>query len=165
MHRMTSPPRPDPAWQTEYHALCRAYADAQHRCTALIRRQQRHIAALESQLMQRQGELIRRVTALAWALQDQAALLADKVAPMPDADPVNPAALASSLQAADLVICQTGCVSHGAYWRVQDYCRRTGKPCVLVDQPEALHIVRLHRPPRAESLAASFTPERDDTAV
>ena len=50
MHRMTSPPRPDPAWQTEYHALCRAYADAQHRCTALIRRQQRHIAAVQEAL-------------------------------------------------------------------------------------------------------------------
>lgn len=42
------------------------------------------------------------------------------------------AAIEASLQAADLVICQTGCVSHGAWWRVQDHCRRTGKPCVLV---------------------------------
>lgn len=45
------------------------------------------------------------------------------------------ARLEASLVAADLVICQTGCLSHGAYWRVQDHCRRTGKPCVLVDQP------------------------------
>ena len=42
------------------------------------------------------------------------------------------AALEASLRAADLVICQTGCVSHGAYWRVQDHCKRTGKPCVMV---------------------------------
>ena len=41
---------------------------------------------------------------------------------------------AASLAAADLVICQTGCISHDAYWRVQDHCRRTGKPCILVDQ-------------------------------
>jgi hypothetical protein len=46
--------------------------------------------------------------------------------------------LEASLVAADLVICQTGCVSHGAYWRVQDHCTRTGKQCVLVDKPEAL---------------------------
>ena len=36
--------------------------------------------------------------------------------------------------AADLVICQTGCISHDDYWRVQDHCRRTGKACLLVDQ-------------------------------
>ena len=44
------------------------------------------------------------------------------------------ATLESSLRAADLVICQTGCMSHGAYWRVQDHCRRTGKPCVMVGE-------------------------------
>ena len=45
-----------------------------------------------------------------------------------------PHALDESLAAADLVICQTGCISHDDYWRVQDHCRRTGKPCILVDQ-------------------------------
>ncbi|WP_258128212.1 DUF2325 domain-containing protein [Achromobacter anxifer] len=54
-------------------------------------------------------------------------------------------ALEASLVAADLVICQTGCVSHGAYWRVKDHCTRTGKQCVLVDKPEALHALRLER--------------------
>ena len=52
------------------------------------------------------------------------------------------AALEASLVAADLVICQAGCVSHDAYWRVHDHCRRTGKQCVLVDQPQAMHFVR-----------------------
>lgn len=51
-------------------------------------------------------------------------------------------ALEASLRAADLVICQTGCVSHGAYWRVQDHCRRTGKPCVLVGEPQPMRFVR-----------------------
>ncbi|WP_092129489.1 DUF2325 domain-containing protein [Polaromonas sp. YR568] len=51
-------------------------------------------------------------------------------------------ALEASLIAADLVICQTGCVSHDAYWRVQDHCRRTGKQCVLVGQPQAMQFVR-----------------------
>lgn len=50
--------------------------------------------------------------------------------------------LEANLVAADLVICQTGCVSHDAYWRVHDHCRRTGKQCVLVDQPQAMHFVR-----------------------
>ena len=52
------------------------------------------------------------------------------------------AALEASLVAADLVICQTGCVSHDAYWRVHDHCKRTGKQCVLVDQPQAMYFVR-----------------------
>ena len=43
-----------------------------------------------------------------------------------------------SMRAADLVICQAGCISQGAYWRVRDHCRRTGKPCLLVQRPEAL---------------------------
>ena len=38
----------------------------------------------------------------------------------------------SALAAADLVICQVGCISHNAYWRVKEQCKRTGKPCVLV---------------------------------
>jgi len=47
----------------------------------------------------------------------------------------NPAQLDATLAAADLVICQTGCVSHDAYWRVKDHCKRTGKQCVFVEQP------------------------------
>lgn len=54
-------------------------------------------------------------------------------------------ALEASLVEADLVICQTGCVSHGAYWRVKDHCARTGKQCVLVDKPEALNALRLEQ--------------------
>jgi len=59
-------------------------------------------------------------------------------------------ALEASLVAADLVICQTGCVSHDAYWRVQDHCRRTGKQCVLVEQPQALQFVRSREAARSE---------------
>jgi hypothetical protein len=64
-------------------------------------------------------------------------------------DDADAPALEASLRAADLVICQTGCVSHGAYWRVQDHCRRTGKPCVLVGEPQPMMFVR--RPAAAES--------------
>lgn len=59
-------------------------------------------------------------------------------------DPDDPDALEASLRAADLVVCQTGCLTHGAYGRVQDHCRRMGKACILVEQPEALRIVRIH---------------------
>lgn len=57
--------------------------------------------------------------------------------------------LHTSMAAADWVICQTGCISHDQYWRVQDHCRRTGKQCVLVAQPDATKVVRVHRPASA----------------
>ena len=62
-------------------------------------------------------------------------------------------ALEASLVAADLVICQTGCVGHGAYWRVQDHCRRTGKQCVLVDRPQAIEWMRAGGRPEAADAA------------
>jgi hypothetical protein len=43
--------------------------------------------------------------------------------------------LDASLAAADLVICQTGCISHNAYWRVKDHCKRHGKRCLFIDNP------------------------------
>jgi hypothetical protein len=46
--------------------------------------------------------------------------------------------LETSLASADLVICQTGCISHDAYWRVDEFCKRTGKRCVYVDKPSEI---------------------------
>lgn len=43
--------------------------------------------------------------------------------------------LESVISAADAVICQTGCISHNAYWRVKDQCKRTGKPCAFIGNP------------------------------
>lgn len=54
----------------------------------------------------------------------------------------NPAKLDSTLAAADLVICQTGCISHDAYWRVKDHCKRTGKRCVFVESPSSAGLKR-----------------------
>ena len=70
------------------------------------------------------------------------------------------AALEASLTAADLVICQAGCLSHGAYWRVQDHCRRTGKPCVLVEHPDRLRIVRIDEPALAHESGAGSREEQ-----
>jgi hypothetical protein len=50
-------------------------------------------------------------------------------------DEDNAARLDATLAAADLVICQTGCISHDAYWRVKDHCKRTGKRCLFVETP------------------------------
>ena len=43
--------------------------------------------------------------------------------------------LESVIAAADAVICQTGCISHNAYWRVKEQCKRTGKQCTFVANP------------------------------
>ncbi len=57
----------------------------------------------------------------------------------------NPAKLDATLAAADLVICQTGCISHDAYWRVKDHCKRTGKRCVFVENPSSAGMRRALR--------------------
>ena len=54
----------------------------------------------------------------------------------------NAAVLDANLAAADLVICQTGCISHNAYWRVKDFCKRTGKQCVYVENASASSLER-----------------------
>jgi hypothetical protein len=55
------------------------------------------------------------------------------------------AAPEACLLAADLVICQADCVSCDDDWPMQDQCRRTGKQCVLVEQPRALEPRRRRR--------------------
>lgn len=50
--------------------------------------------------------------------------------------------LDTTLAAADLVICQTGCISHSAYWRVKDHCKRTGKQCLFVENPGTASLKR-----------------------
>jgi hypothetical protein len=54
----------------------------------------------------------------------------------------NSAQLDATLAAADLVICQAGCISHNAYWRVKDHCKRTGKQCVFVETPSRAALER-----------------------
>lgn len=170
----------------EHRALLRDYGRAQIRCSEQMRAQAREIERLNAQVMRLRAAVIARDSALAWAMEDRAALersipglparvtLARRVEALlariqdlmrerlrpgrseaartePDsigddgAPADSPEDLEASLVAADLVICQTGCLSHGDYWRVQDHCQRTGKACVLVEEPEALRIVHIHR--------------------
>ncbi len=50
--------------------------------------------------------------------------------------------LESSIAAADLVICQTGCISHKAYWKVKNQCKRTGKQCLYLSNPSSSSMQR-----------------------
>lgn len=65
----------------------------------------------------------------------------------------NQSLLESGLAAADMVICQTGCISHNAYWKVKDFCKRTGKRCVYVDNPSTSSLIK-----RLTAVACAATP-------
>lgn len=131
----------------EHHVLMRHIGRAQVRCSEQLRTQADEIDRLRRETMRLRARLMLRDTAIAWACQDRAGF--ETLRGEPEAGVVAPdddaGDLEASLAAADLVICQTGCLSHGAYWRVRDLCRRTGKTCVLVERPDALRIVRIRR--------------------
>ena len=164
----------------EHRALLTAYGAVQRRCNALLDAQALQVQSLTAQVVRLRAALVVRDTARALSIankhwhketmpavlcvgtQGPHAAVAQRVVEMvgghflhhdglADGDGHGEEALEASLVAADLVICQTGCLSHGAYWRVQDHCRRTGKQCVLVAQPDATKVVRVHRPASASS--------------
>lgn len=114
----------------EYHALIRHHGQTQARCDALVRAQAAEIARLQGQVMRLRAAVIVRDTALDW---ERAQALLAVACTAGDAAADEEPGLGASAAAADLVICQTGCISHGDYWREQDHCRRTGKTCVLVN--------------------------------
>ena len=41
----------------------------------------------------------------------------------------------AAVATADAVVCQSGCVSHAAYWRLKEACKKLDKPCVFVKSP------------------------------
>lgn len=52
------------------------------------------------------------------------------------------ARLAGDLTAADLVLCQVGCIGHNAYWRVKEHCKRHNKPCMFLPTPSRAALER-----------------------
>ena len=105
----------------EHAALVRMLAGAQSRVSGLVLDHQQQIDALQAQVIRLRARVIVRDTMLAWLRET----LVQREPEPAEED------LSAHLVAADLVICQTGCVSHGGYWREDDQCRRTGKGCVL----------------------------------
>lgn len=109
----------------EHLAVCRAYGAVQERCSRVMARQQQEIERLQAEVVRLRAAVIVRDTALALAREDHGRLVARLMGERN-----------STAVAADLVICQTGCLGHGGYWREQDHCRRTGQPCVLAGTQE-----------------------------
>jgi hypothetical protein len=104
----------------EHAALVRMLAGAQARVSGLVVDYQQQIHALQAQVIRLRARVILRDTMLAWLRETLVQL-----------EPAATEDLAAHHAAADWVICQTGCVSHGGYWREDDQCRRTGKSCTM----------------------------------
>ena len=111
----------------EHRALCREYAAVQARCSRLIAQQRAQIECLQAQVVRLRAAAIVQVSVRALVRQR----------PAPDTQ----ALLEASRTAADWVICQTGCLSHGAYWRDDGHCQRTGKNCVAPDAAVTTHLM------------------------
>lgn len=64
----------------------------------------------------------------------------------------------AAVASADAVVCQSGCVSHAAYYRLKDACKKLGKPCVFVQSPGvgsfARSLAALGDPAVAESVSS-----------
>lgn len=50
--------------------------------------------------------------------------------------------LARQLAAADVVVCQSGCLNHEAYQRVKRHCQRAGTPCLYLERPSLTLLAR-----------------------
>ncbi len=152
---MTGGNAPDSQLLREYLILSRQHGAAQARCSEVIGNQIAQIALLQAQVMRLRAALIVSFTRQLFDLNHATYKgLATEIATAPSAegaqhqvelDKTDSQSLENSLAAADLVICQTGCLSHGDYWRVEDHCKRTGKSCVQAEQPKALRIVRIYQ--------------------
>lgn len=46
------------------------------------------------------------------------------------------------VSSADAVVCQSACVSHAAYYRLKDACKKLGKPCVFLPSPGVASFAR-----------------------
>lgn len=142
----------------EHRALCSEYAAVQERCSRVMAQQRAEIMQLQAQVLRLRAAAIVQVSTRAFvhackATSRSGKASAGQVPAPPSADraqaaavPATRALLQASLAAADLVICQTGCLSHGAYWRDNGHCRRSGSACVLPDAPSSTHVAQLsHR--------------------
>ena len=137
-----------PPLLNEHLVLCRVYAQVQERCSRQMAAQRAELVQLQAEVLRLRARALVLTTALAWQRADHVALrpavapvAPESAASLPQAAraPCPRAPLESSLIEANLVICQVGCLSHGAYWRdAYDQCRRSGQTCVMVESVSAM---------------------------
>jgi hypothetical protein len=109
----------------EHGVLVRRLAQLQQRVGEQLQASARRVSLLEADNLRLRAELMRMKTAVAWNLREAAMV--------PPARPrlrVVNAGAAPGLEAAQAVICQTGCAGHAHPWLDPDgQCRRTGRSC------------------------------------
>lgn len=108
------------ALRAENAVLLRGLAKAQRHASEGVAELQGEVQRLERELMRLRARLIIK--------HSQQALL--------QTGPADPAAAAQA--AARALICQTGCLDHGAHWLEQRRCRLHGQACELLPQAAAL---------------------------
>ena len=127
----------------EHGVLLRQHGALQRRWTELEHRRQAELTQLHALIVRLRAQVLIQDSRLLWEREDRATLPADAAPPAP-AQPNDHSEdmplhwLTRGLLAVDLVICQTGCISHGGHWREDDHCRRLGRSCLQVTHPEAL---------------------------
>ena len=134
----------------EHGVMLRHYAHLQARCTAQVETLHAEVASLRAQVTCLRAQLIMSDSALMWEREDRLkhlSTIANRAAVAAVRSCVQQAAsleVSAVLQpvpnahmqtlgqhAVDLVICQTGCISHGNVWRDDELCKRSGSTCLL----------------------------------
>ena len=126
----------------EHGVLLRQHGKLQRRWTELESKRQAEVAQLQALIVRLRAQVLIQDSRLLWEREDRATLPNyTALAPPPPNDPPEDMPLrwlTRGLLAVDLVICQTGCISHGGHWREDDHCRRLGRTCLQITHPEAL---------------------------
>lgn len=126
----------------EHRALVRTYGQVQLRCSAQLQAQAVAIAQLQAQVVRLRAQLVLRDTARAWGVPVRGDRTHDRAPCLPLEETFQAERALSlsaetqapgprAVQAAERVLCQVACLSHGGFWLQHDQCRRTGQACVM----------------------------------
>jgi hypothetical protein len=107
----------------ENQVLIQRLGDVQAQCTEQFAALHQSLMLAQQQAMRLRAQQILQVTHLSWRLQQRL----DNYAHAGRQAGANTTVI--SWAQADAVICQTGCVSHQAYWLVGEVCLRSGEAC------------------------------------
>ena len=159
--------------------MLRHYAALQARCTIQMEALYAEVASLRAQVTRLRAQVIMRDSALTWEREDRLkhlSVIANRAAIKAVHSCVEQAAsleVSAVLQpapdtrlqtlgqhAVDLVICQTGCISHGGYWRAHDQCTRLGTTCLL-ETPQTFAPTEAAKASRAMVMIAESAPAKE----
>ena len=109
----------------ENQVLIQRLGNVQAQCTEQFAALHQSLMLAQQQAMRLRAQQILQVTHLSWRLQQRL----DNYARAGRQAGANTTVI--SWAQADAVICQTGCVSHQAYWLVGEVCLRRGEACTV----------------------------------